>query len=769
MFDSSEQTINWNFGMAGVFQVEGFGFPSNYNGAWVTSAALSAMQAIAATNANAIEVAPRIFTQSKTSNEVIADPGKTESDANIATAIANAHALGLSVMLRPMLTGLDGSSAGQLTPSDPAAFFASYKTEILDLAHVAAQSGADSLSIGSELSHLSGSQYRSDWVDLINSVRAIYHGPITYSAATDEAIHVSFWDQLDEIGIDAYPPLTTSLSPTVDKMINAWNSMSADNYWAGVMNHMSPVDFFHSLATQYGKQVLFTEVGYRSVDGTNISPGGWSGTTQDLQEQNDAFNAFFQVWGSEGGSWFKGANIWNWDATNLYSPTGYSPMGKPAQQLITEWYGGQHQPPDLTITGSPSADLIDVGGGNDVLSGGIGNDVIKGGAGNDTISGGPDIIPKLADTTIVVSGYGSVVDGVGAQMKLLINGSQIGNIVEFHGAADPSGYQSYTFTFANPAIVSSLDLAFINDLVNAGGDRNLYIKDISVNGEHLAVSDAVNPSSPGTWNLYQNKSIHYDMSGHQDLFFGSSSDNDNIDGGPGKDVISGGAGADVIHGGAGDDTINGGPGIAASPGIATATDQLYGDAGNDIIKADKADTGALLDGGAGNDQLYGAWAANVMNGGDGNDYLSGSGGQDVMHGGAGDDSLKGGPAATKMYGDDGNDTLQGGTGNEFLYGGTGNDRLIGGAGNDTLTGGTGNDTFVFAPNFGKDVIADFQNTNGTRDIIQFDHTVFADFSAIQSQMAQNGTSVVITLDANNTVELQNTSLSQLHASDILIV
>ena len=97
------------------------------------------------------------------------------------------------------------------------------------------------------------------------------------SAATDEAIHVSFWDQLDEIGIDAYPPLTTSLSPTVDQMINAWNSMSADNYWAGVMNHMSPVDFFHSLATQYGKQVLFTEVGYRSVDGTNISPGGWSG------------------------------------------------------------------------------------------------------------------------------------------------------------------------------------------------------------------------------------------------------------------------------------------------------------------------------------------------------------------------------------------------------------------------------------------------------------------------------------------------------------
>jgi hypothetical protein len=36
-------------------------------------------------------------------------------------------------------------------------------------------------------------------------------------------------------------------------------------------------------------------------------------------------------------------------------------------------------------------------------------------------------------------------------------------------------------------------------------------------------------------------------------------------------------------------------------------------------------------------------------------------------------------------------------------------------------------------------------------------------------MTQNGTSVVITVDANNTVELQNTSLSQLHANDFLIV
>ena len=198
--------------MAGVFSVQGFGFLSNYNGAFVTSAALSAMRAIAATNANSISLAPRIFMQTGTSNNVIVDPNKTESDANIAAAIANAHALGLEVMLKLMLTGLDGTNQARLTPSDPAAFFASYKTVLVHFATIAQQSGTESSSIGNELQVLTGPQYRSYWVDLIDFVRAVYHGTITYSAATDEAINVSFWDKVDVIGINAYPPLTTSLN-----------------------------------------------------------------------------------------------------------------------------------------------------------------------------------------------------------------------------------------------------------------------------------------------------------------------------------------------------------------------------------------------------------------------------------------------------------------------------------------------------------------------------------------------------------------------------
>jgi len=748
--------------MAGVFDTQGFGVLSEYNGSLVTNAANSAMQQIAATNANSIELAPRIFTETGTSNEVVAPPDKTESDANIATAIDNARALGLSVLLKPMLTGLDGTGQNKISPTDPAAFFAAYTEQMVHFAGIAEQSGAEGFSIGNEMSAITGPQYEAYWTDLIAAVRAVYHGEITYSAATDEAHNVSFWDQVDVIGVNAYPPLTSELDPSVDEMKAAWENVPKDNYWAAAMEWKSPVDFFHSLAEEHGKQVLFTEVGYRSLEGTNIRPGSWTGTGEvDVQEQHDAFNAFFQVMGSEGGDWFRGAQIWQWDANNLYSSTGYSPMGKPAQQLITEWFGGEHQPPALDRDGTPVADVIDVGGGADSLSGGLGDDIIKGGGGNDTIIGGPDTLAPLDTTVVTVTGYGSVVDGVGAQMQLRVNGQPIGDPVEFHTAADPSDYQSYTFSFRNPDEVTSLDVGFINDGTGTGGDRNLYIKGITVNGEELTVDDATNPSSPGTWNLYGNRAIHYDMTGRQDLFFGSRSDDDTINGGDGNDNINGGAGTDTIDGGAGNDTISAGPNARG--------DLLYGNDGDDIVKAGKYDTGVLLDGGAGKDQLYGGLGADKITGGEGDDYLSGGGGLDIMQGGVGNDSLKGGGGAAQLYGDAGNDMLLGGTGNEYLSGGIGDDKLTGSKGNDQLSGGDGNDVFVFGPNFGHDVIAEFQSATSAQDVVQFDKTVFADFNAVQSHMAQDGSSVVITLDADNSIEIQNTVLANLAADDFRFV
>jgi hypothetical protein len=120
--------------------------------------------------------------------------------------------------------------------------------------------------------------------------------------------------------------------------------------------------------------------------------------------------------------------------------------------------------------------------------------------------------------------------------------------VAFTATTDPSGYQTYTFTFTNPNKVSSLDFAFMN----ASSGRAVYFKEISVNGVALTAADGVNNASPGTFDLYVN-TIHFDTSQKQEVFFGAGSDNDALYGGDGDDMIRGGAGNDTIDGGTGSD------------------------------------------------------------------------------------------------------------------------------------------------------------------------------------------------------------------------
>jgi len=107
-----------------------------------------------------------------------------------------------------------------------------------------------------------------------------------------------------------------------------------------------------------------------------------------------------------------------------------------------------------------------------------------------------------------------------------------------------------------------------------------------------------------------------------------------------------------------------------------------------------------------------------------------------------------------------NDTIYGLGGNDSISGRAGDDKITGGAGDDTMYGGSGKDTFRFFAGFGHDTIGDFR-ANGDDDVIEIDHNLFADFNAVQSHVAQNGNDVVITLDADNSITLNNVNAGQL--------
>ena len=107
----------------------------------------------------------------------------------------------------------------------------------------------------------------------------------------------------------------------------------------------------------------------------------------------------------------------------------------------------------------------------------------------------------------------------------------------------------------------------------------------------------------------------------------------------------------------------------------------------------------------------------------------------------------------------------GGADNDNLSGGNGNDIIVGGAGDDVMSGGNGNDLFAFEAGFGNDTIDGFQSI----DRIQFDDDAVRGLRVVIDASQQVGADTVITLDADNTITLQNVQLTSLQANDFLFV
>jgi hypothetical protein len=92
--------------------------------------------------------------------------------------------------------------------------------------------------------------------------------------------------------------------------------------------------------------VLFTEVGYKSIHGTEVHPHTWpeelSAPTVDAAAQARAYRLFLD--GIRDRPFVAGVYFWKWFTdpdTDEEGPGGFSPRGKPAEAVLRAAYGGR--------------------------------------------------------------------------------------------------------------------------------------------------------------------------------------------------------------------------------------------------------------------------------------------------------------------------------------------------------------------------------------------------------------------------------------------
>jgi hypothetical protein len=244
--------------------------------------------------------------------------GRTVSDGALSHAINTAHRLGLRVMLKPHVDLKVAVSRTDLKDL-PAAWYDSYRAFITHYAALAKTYNVELLCIGTELDGTVPG-HEADWAAIVTAVRAAYPGALTYAGNWPSYPAISFWKDLDYIGIDAYYPVTNQPDPTPAELTAGWQQIANGiMYWRDNNKLTQPV--------------LLTELGYRSAAGSNLQFSAPATTQAAPEQQAAALEAALPVLGGQ--PWFHGLYYWNYLPTlTAADPTGYLLHGKPGETAL---------------------------------------------------------------------------------------------------------------------------------------------------------------------------------------------------------------------------------------------------------------------------------------------------------------------------------------------------------------------------------------------------------------------------------------------------
>lgn len=240
---------------------------------------------------------------------------RTPTDEELTALITHAHRCGLRVFLKPTVNCLDGTWRAHISfferdvPCEPkwSNWFTSYRRFQAHYAQLAQRTGCELFIAGCEM--VQTEHRAAEWRGVIEAIRAVYAGPVSYNTDKYQEDTVTWWDAVDVISSSGYYP------------VNDWERQ---------------LDRIEGVVQRFGKPFFFAETGCMSVTGSRYVPNDWmlAGAWNE-QEQADWYRAMLRACTAR--PWLRGLGLWAWQA-DLARRDPYGLYGKPAAQLVAEYY-----------------------------------------------------------------------------------------------------------------------------------------------------------------------------------------------------------------------------------------------------------------------------------------------------------------------------------------------------------------------------------------------------------------------------------------------
>lgn len=250
-----------------------------------------------------------------------------ERTTGIIETIKLAKKQNLKIMLKPHLWFGWGKGATEFTlqkEEDWLRWEKSYTKYIVTFAKIAEEKDVDLFCFSTELKQVV-LQRPSFFKKLIKTVKQVYKGKLTYAANWDNYENVTFWEDVNYIGIDAYFPLSDEKEPVVEVLNRNWKPIKQK---------------LKEVSEKVNKPVLFTEYGFESCDyNTKKTWGSDNKYDENQQTQLNGYQSLYDTFYDE--NWFAGGFLWKWHLTNRTmrnTSKSFTPQGKKAMSLIEKQF-----------------------------------------------------------------------------------------------------------------------------------------------------------------------------------------------------------------------------------------------------------------------------------------------------------------------------------------------------------------------------------------------------------------------------------------------